>query len=66
MTLSGQSRVAPIGAILARHVLPALQHTQKLPLRIMSAIAAASERVAGTGLSPSGPRARRVFLMLKI
>lgn len=34
MTLSGQSRVAPIGAILARHVLPPLQRAQKLPLRI--------------------------------
>ena len=34
MTLSGQSRVAPIGAILARHVLPALQRAQKFPLRI--------------------------------
>jgi hypothetical protein len=34
MTLSGQSRVAPIGAILARHVLPTLQRAQKLPLRI--------------------------------
>jgi len=34
MTLSRQSRVAPIGAILAHHVLPALQHAQKFPLRI--------------------------------
>ena len=34
MTLSRQSRVAPIGAILASHVLPALQRAQKFPLRI--------------------------------
>lgn len=34
MTLSRQSHVAPIGTILARHVLPALQRAQKLPLRI--------------------------------
>ncbi len=34
MTLSRQSCVAPIGAILARHVLPTLQRAQKMPLRI--------------------------------
>jgi hypothetical protein len=34
MTIARQSRVAPIGAILARHVLPTLQRAQKLPLRI--------------------------------
>lgn len=34
MTLSGQSRVVPIGAILAHHVLPTLQRAQKFPLRI--------------------------------
>lgn len=34
MTLSSHSRVAPIGAILARHVLPTLQRAQKFPLRI--------------------------------
>ena len=34
MTLSGPSRVVPIGAILAHHVLPALQRAQKFPLRI--------------------------------
>jgi len=34
MTLAGQSRVAPTGAILVRHVLPTLQRAQKLPLRI--------------------------------
>ena len=34
MTLARQSRVAPIGAILAHHVLPTLQRAQKFPLRI--------------------------------
>lgn len=34
MTLARQSRAAPIGAILASHVLPALQRAQKFPLRI--------------------------------
>ncbi len=34
MTLSGQSRVAPIGGILAWRVLPTLQCAQKFPLRI--------------------------------
>lgn len=34
MTLSRQSRAAPIGAVLARHVLPTLQRAQKFPLRI--------------------------------
>ena len=34
MIFSRQSRVASIGAILARHVLPTLQRAQKFPLRI--------------------------------
>jgi hypothetical protein len=34
MTLSRQHRAAPIGTILAQHVLPRLQRAQKLPLRI--------------------------------
>ncbi|MCO5092284.1 hypothetical protein [Bosea sp. (in: a-proteobacteria)] len=34
MTLSRQSCIAPIGAILARHILPTLQRAQKMPLRI--------------------------------
>lgn len=69
MTLSRQSCIAPIGAILARHVLPALQRAQKSPLRI-SCIGTASyegvneadgfDRIVVLGECPSPEKAMSV------